>query len=77
MTTKEIAKFFSGVAAWEAIGHTALAFSNELPLTLLGITITPNLNALAVFVAAPLSIFLAWYAWGTGKLPKPMSPLGN
>jgi len=77
MNTKEIAKFFSGVTAWEALGHTLLAFSNDFPMTVMGITVTSNLNALAILVAAPLSIILAWYAWGTGKIPKPMAPIGS
>lgn len=74
---KEVAKFFSGVSAWEAVGHSLLAFSNDFPLTVFGITITPTINALAIVVAAPLSIFLAWYAWGTGERREPVASDGN
>jgi len=34
MRSKEIAKFFSGLTAWEAVVHLALGLSGVLPLLL-------------------------------------------
>ena len=65
MNPKEIAKFLSGVAAWEAIVHLALAFSGLLPITSFGIfTLTPTINAIQIIVSAVISVLLAHYAWG-------------
>lgn len=65
MNPKEIAKFLSGVAAWEAIVHLALAFSGLLPITTFGIiTLTPTINAIQIIVSAVISVLLAYYAWG-------------
>lgn len=66
MKTQEIVKFFSGIAVWEAIGHTALAFSGDLPLTVMGITFTPTLNAVIAVAGTLLSIGLIWYGWSPG-----------
>ena len=60
---KELAKFASGITAWEAIVHLALGLSNVLPLTLFGITITPSMNTIQIIVPGAVSIILAHYAW--------------
>jgi hypothetical protein len=65
MNLKEMAKFLSGVAAWEAIVHLALAFSGLLPISWFGIiTLTQTTNAIPIVVSASVSILLAYYAWG-------------
>ena len=52
MTThrKEIAKFFAGASAWDALGHLLIHFSGTLPLTFFGITLTTTLNGLVAGV---------------------------
>lgn len=60
---KEIAKFFAGVMAWEAIGHIVFGLSGILPITLLGITITPKLNTIQIIIPALLSVLLAYFGW--------------
>lgn len=65
MNKKEVAKFFSGLTAWEAVVHLSLAFSGLLPMTWFGfITLTPTLNTIQIFVPAIISVLLAYYAWG-------------
>lgn len=60
---KEIAKFFSGVAAMQVIIHFAFAVSDILPLRILGVTYTESLNTFAV-IFWPLALaFLVYYAW--------------
>lgn len=65
--TQEMAKFAAGAAAWEALGHTMLAFSGLLPLSVWGITVTHTFNTIWIMVVAGLSMALAWYAWVGGK----------
>jgi hypothetical protein len=60
---KEMAKFFSGLTAWEAIVHTSLGLGGVLPITLFGITITPTINTIQVIIPAIVSVLLAYYAW--------------
>lgn len=65
---KELAKFVSGLLAWEAVVHLAFAFSNVLPITWFGsITLTPAINTVQIVVPAAISILLAYYAWGTNE----------
>lgn len=62
---KELAKFISGLAAWEAVVHLSLAMSGVLPIKWFGvITLTPTINTIQIFVPAFISILLAYYAWG-------------
>lgn len=61
---KEVAKFFSGVAAMQVLIHWAFGLSDVLPLTLLGITYTPALNTAAMIVWPILTVLLVYYAWG-------------
>lgn len=72
MTLKELAKFGSGVAAWEAVVHIAFAF-NGLPIEILGITITPTINTVQIIVPAIVGILLAYYGW---RKPTVTSSLG-
>lgn len=60
---KELAKFFSGVAAMQVIIHWAIGFSGELPLTLAGVTYTPELNTAAMIAWPIVTILLIYYAW--------------
>ncbi|MFH0949134.1 MAG: hypothetical protein V1802_01455 [Candidatus Aenigmatarchaeota archaeon] len=60
---KEVAKFASGLTAWEAIAHASLGLNGVLPLTLFGITITPTINTVQIIIPAVVSITLAYYAW--------------
>jgi hypothetical protein len=64
MNWKEVAKFASGVTAWEAIVHATLALSGKLPFTWLGFTITPTINTVQIILPAIISVSLAYYAWG-------------
>lgn len=61
--TKEVAKFFAGVAAEETVVHWTLGFSEVLPLKLFGITITPTLNTGAMVVWPIIAGLLVYYAW--------------
>ena len=61
---KEIAKFFAGLTAWEAIVHLSFAVSGLLPITWFGITLTPTINTVQIIVPAIVSALLAYYAWG-------------
>lgn len=65
---RELAKFLSGVAAMQVLIHGALASSGELPLTILGVTYTPELNTVAVVVWPIIAILLAYYAWGRRRV---------
>ncbi len=60
---KELAKFFAGLTAWEAIVHASFGLSGVLPITLFGITITPVLNTVQTIIPALLSAFLIYYGW--------------
>jgi len=60
---KELAKFFAGVTAWEAIAHALLGVSGVLPITLWGITITPKLNTIQIIIPALVSAILIYYGW--------------
>lgn len=61
--TKEVAKFFSGLTAWEAVAHISLQLNGVLPVTLFGFTITPALNTVQIIVPAIISLGLAYYGW--------------
>lgn len=60
---KEVAKFVSGLTAWEAIVHASLGLSGVLPLTLFGITISPTINTVQIIIPAVVSVMFAYYAW--------------
>ncbi len=60
---KEIAKFLSGLTAWEALVHLSIQLSDILPIKFFGINITTNVNAIQIIVPATISILLASFAW--------------
>lgn len=60
---KEVAKFASGVTAWEAVVHASLGLGGVLPITLFGITITPMINTIQIIIPAISSFLFAYYAW--------------
>lgn len=62
-TKREIAKFAAGAACWEAIGHSMLAFSGLLPLTVWGVTVTPSINMVWILLMFLLSALLARFGW--------------
>jgi hypothetical protein len=64
---KEIAKFFAGAMAWHALTHFALAFSDALPFTVFGITMTSAMNTAGIIIWSVVALILAYYAWGKGK----------
>lgn len=60
---RELAKFFAGVTAWEAIVHAAFGLSGILPISLFGIVITPGLNTIQTIVPALVSAYLVYFGW--------------
>lgn len=62
MKRKEIAKFFSGVAANQVLTHGGLAVG-DIRFTLFGIPYTPAFNTAAAVVWAIVLIVLVYYAW--------------
>lgn len=66
MKLKEISKFLSGVAAWEAIAHIGLGASGNLPFDLKAFVVTPEINPFLIAAPAIISVLLAYYAWGVG-----------
>lgn len=60
---KEFAKFLSGFAAHEAIGHSVLSGTGLLPRTVLGITVTPAYNSVLIIAWWVILIALVYYAW--------------
>lgn len=60
---RELVKFFAGVTFWESVVHLALAISNQLPITLLGITITPQINLVQIIVPGTVSLILIYVGW--------------
>ena len=63
MAKKESAKFFAGFAANQVLVHSAFALDGNLPMEVLGITLTPALNAFAVFFWPIVTLVLVYYAW--------------
>lgn len=61
---REFAKFFSGAAASDALGHTILAFSDLLPIHAFGISLTPKMNFLQITIAGTAWLLLGYYGWG-------------
>ena len=60
---KEIAKFLCGVTAWESFSHLSLWLSDELPITLFGITINGSINTIEIITFAIAAGLLGYYAW--------------
>ncbi len=62
MKTKEIGKFFAGVAANQVLTHGALAAAGT-EFNLFGIAYTRELNIMAAIVWAILTLVLMRFAW--------------
>ena len=60
---REVAKFFAGVTAWEALTHAAFAASGVLPFKLCGVTLTPKLNMAQIVIPAMTSAALIYIGW--------------
>ena len=60
---KEVAKFFSGVMAFNAIKHLVFALSGMIPMPWFGFTLTPTINTISIIISAIISFALAYYAW--------------
>jgi hypothetical protein len=63
MNKKEIAKFFAGLTAWEAIVHLSLLTCDMLPITWCNFTLTNTLNTIQIIIPGSISILLTYYAW--------------
>lgn len=63
LNKKELAKFFAGLTAWEAIVHLTLFMCDMLPITWCNFTLTSTLNTVQIIVPAIISLLLTWYAW--------------
>lgn len=59
---RDIIIFLAGAQTFHAISHLALMFSNNLPITMLGITITPELNTAAIIFNVVTAAALLWWA---------------
>lgn len=60
---KEVAKFFAGVAANQTLTHGVFALKGDLPLQILGVTYTRELNIVAVIFWLIVLVVLVYYAW--------------
>lgn len=60
---KELAKFFSGVAANQTFTHGAFALKGDLPFEILGVAYSKELNAGAVVFWLIVLVALVYYAW--------------
>lgn len=61
-TLKELAKFFSGITAWESFVHVSLWSSGANPV-IFGVTMNDTLNQVQTIVPAIISLVLAYYGW--------------
>lgn len=60
---KEIAKFASGITAWESVMHGSLLLAGSPPMNIFGIILTPTLNTIQTIVPGVIAILLVYYAW--------------
>jgi hypothetical protein len=66
---KELAKFACGVTTGGFIVHLLLDLSDNLPITIAGLTIlTSTVNLLLMIISGILSLVFAYYAWGKGTV---------
>jgi len=63
MHKKDLAKFFSGVAVTEVVGHALFAASNVLPLQFFGFTVSSTYNLVILIMWSIAAIFFIHYAW--------------
>lgn len=64
---KEVAKFLSGIAAWEAFSHLTFQLNDMLPVKLYGFTISKSINTVEIILMGLISASLAYYAWFSEK----------
>ena len=64
--SREIAKFLSGAEAFHAMAH-AYFWLNNMTVTMLGITATPETSMYGAALNAVLSMLLALYGWEIHK----------
>lgn len=62
MIAREIAKFFSGVAANQVLTHGVMAASGTR-FAVFGINYTPELNTIAVVLWSVILAALVYFAW--------------
>jgi len=62
MKSKEIAKFFAGVAANQVLTHGAFAVAG-VQFSLFGITYDQGFNTIAAVVWTIILLLLTYYAW--------------
>lgn len=60
---KEVAKFFAGVAGNQTLTHGAFALMGDLPLKILGVSYTRELNTVAMIFWLIVLVVLVYYAW--------------
>ena len=60
---KEVAKFFAGVAGNQTLTHGVFALIGDLPLKILGVTYTRELNIGAMVFWLIVLVLLVSYAW--------------
>lgn len=60
---KEVAKFFAGVAGNQTLTHGVFALMGDLPLKILGVTYTRELNIGAMMFWLIVLVLLVHYAW--------------
>jgi hypothetical protein len=59
--------FLAGAQTFHTISHIFLMFSNTLPISAFGITITPEINYAATIFNAVTAAALVWWAM---RIPK-------
>lgn len=64
MCTRCLFVFLAGALAMHTIGHIIMAFTNMLPLHVLGITLTSSLNYLVIGGSAVLTVLCLYLASG-------------
>ena len=60
---KEIAKFFAGVTAWEAVVHLSMAGCDLLPIHWCNVTITETIKRFQIILPGTVCLLLTWYGW--------------
>lgn len=66
-TKRDCLIFFAGAAAMHTISHIWLAYSNMLPITVWGMSITSQFNTTVIIVSTLITAVLLWWA---SKLPQ-------
>lgn len=59
---KEIIIFFAGAAALHTINHLFIQYAGVLPLNFFSITLTEQLNMVAIIASGLLTAVLLWWA---------------